>query len=456
LRYLEHGEFRLVRESLAEREVLLRMAPHLVRPLRLVLPDGPSARPRWLVHAGLFLYDHLGGRRTLPAASAVDLTTDVAGQPLHGAARRGFAYFDCLTDDARLTVVIARDAALRGAEIMPRTTLVAACRDGGLWQAKLSDVTGGTLNVAAQTLVNAAGPWVLDVATRAGLAARPRLRLLKGSHIVVPKLYDGEHAYLLQNDDRRIVFVIPFERDYSLIGTTELPFSGDPAAAQIEPAEIGYLCRAVGRWFRDPPTPADVVWSFAGVRPLYDDRAGTAAAVTRDYVFDLDTAGPPALSIFGGKLTTHRRLAEHALAKLAPHLPDMGAPWTAGSILPGGKLPPGGQSAIAIRLVANHPTLSPAVAARLAAAYGSEAAEMLAGGVGREIAPGLFEAELRWLVECEWACTADDVLWRRTKLGLRMTPQEMRAVENYLTENRRDAVSGEHGREIATSLRSSQ
>jgi glycerol-3-phosphate dehydrogenase len=252
-----------------------------------------------------------------------------------------------------------------------------------------------------------------------------------------------------KNDDRRIVFVIPFERDYSLIGTTELPFSGDPAAAQIETAEIGYLCRAVGRWFRDRPTPAHVVWRFAGVRPLYDDRAGTAAAVTRDYVFDLDTAGPPALSIFGGKLTTHRRLAEQALAKLTPYLPAMGAPWTAGSILPGGNLPTGGQSAIAIRLVANHPTLSPAVAARLAAAYGSEAAEMLAGGVGREIAPGLFEAELRWLVEREWACTADDVLWRRTKLGLRMTAAEVSVVATYLARPQMPAVPAEAGTHLS-------
>ena len=434
LRYLEHGEFRLVREGLAEREVLLRMAPHLVQPLRLVLPQGPSSRPRWMLRAGLALYDRLGGARSLPRSAALDLARDPAGAPLREGVRRGFAYFDCRTDDARLTIVTARDAAARGAEIQTRTALVAARRDGGRWRARLRGADGALREVAARILVNAAGPWVSEVMRLAGLSTRAALRLLKGSHIVVPRLHDGDHAYLLQNDDRRIVFVLPFERDYSLIGTTELPFAGDPAAAQVTAEETAYLCRAVARWFRTAPGPSDVVWRYAGVRPLYDDRAKTAAAVTRDYVFDLDVAGPPALAIFGGKLTTHRRLAEQALARLAAFLPQMGPPWTAGSVLPGGEgLPEGGAGALADELARRHPLLGTGAAARLAASYGSDARHIFGrAGLGRDFGHGLSEAELRWLVAREWAQCADDVLWRRTKLGLRLAPAEVAAVANLL------------------------
>jgi len=433
LRYLEHGEFRLVREGLAEREVLLRMAPHLVHPLRFVVPHGEGSRPRWLLRAGLALYDRLGGARSLPRSAALDLARDPAGAPLREGVRRGFAYFDCRTDDARLTVVTARDATARGAEIQTRTALVAARREGGHWRARLRGADGGIREIAARILVNAAGPWVAEVLRAAGLSTRAALRLLKGSHIVVPKLHDGDHAYLLQNDDRRIVFVLPFERDYSLIGTTELPFAGDPAAARITADEIAYLCRAVARWFRAAPGPADVMWSYAGVRPLYEDRAKTAAAVTRDYVFDLDAEGPPALAIFGGKLTTHRRLAEHALARLAPFLPQIGPAWTAGSVLPGGEdLPEGGAGALASELLRRHPILGRDAAARLAASYGSDAWHILGSGdLGRDFGHGLSDAELRWLVEREWAQTTDDVLWRRTKLGLRLTPAEAAAVANF-------------------------
>jgi glycerol-3-phosphate dehydrogenase len=440
LRYLEHGDFRLVRESLAEREILLRMAPYLVRPMRFVLPQGPGSRPRWLVRAGLFLYDRLGGARSLPGARALDLRHDPLGAPLRmpGA---GFVYADCRVDDARLTVTTARDAAERGATILTRTALVSARRDPGGWHATLQTADGATCEVAARVLVNAAGPWVLDVQRLAGLSSAAALRLVKGSHIVVPRLYDGDHAYLLQNDDRRIVFVIPFERDFSLIGTTELPFSGDPAAVEVAEDEVAYLCRAVARWFDAPPRAGDVVWRYAGVRPLYEDRARSASAVTRDYVFDLDTAGAPALSIFGGKLTTHRRLAEHVLARLAPHLPEAGPAWTADSLLPGGAdLPPAGITALADELARDHSAIDTATAERLAQSYGSEARQILGGPPGHDLGHGFSEAELRWLIEREWACTAEDVLWRRSKLGLVMNPDEAQQIAAFLARFKRDAV----------------
>ncbi len=440
LRYLEHGAFRLVREGLAERAILLRMAPHLVRPLRFVLPHGPGSRPRVLVRAGLYLYDRLGGARTLPGTRPIDLRDDPLGAPLRDTVRLGFCYADCCADDARLTIVSARDASARGAEIATRTALVAARREAGIWRAGLRGADGATHTVTARILVNAAGPWVREVLALAGLSARAKLRLVKGSHIVVPRLYVGDHAYLLQNDDRRIVFVIPFERDYSLIGTTELPFSGDPAQAQISRDEIAYLVDAVARWFKVPPGPADVVWSYAGVRPLYEDRARNAASVTRDYVFDLDTAGAPALSVFGGKLTTHRRLAEHALARLTPYLPAAGPPWTASSLLPGSNgLPAGGAAALATELARQHPFLDAATAARLAANYGSDARQILgnagsADALGRDFGQGLSQAELRWLVNREWACSAEDVLWRRSKLGLCATPEQVRELTAYFDQ----------------------
>ena len=430
LRYLEHGEFRLVRESLAERAVLLRVAPHLVRPLRLVLPQGAGSRPRWLLRAGLFLYDRLGGAGILPASQALDLRADPLGAPLLPHVHAGFTYADCLTDDARLTITSARDAVSRGAEIVTRTELAAARREGGRWHATLRRQDGGEREVAARVLVNTAGPWVLDVLARVGLVAKARLRLVKGSHIVVPRLYDGEHAYLLQNDDRRVVFVLPFEGDFSLIGTTELPFTGDPAAARISEAEIAYFCDAVGRWFRTVPRQADIVWSYAGVRPLYDNRARTAAAVTRDYVFEIDAEGSPVLSVFGGKLTTYRRLAEAALARLARYLPPMGPAWTADSVLPGGHQP----SPDLRRL---YPFLENATAARLAESYGTEAPRILGDArspedLGRDFGHGLTEAELRWMIDQEWAQTAEDVLWRRSKLGLRLNPDQVRQVATFL------------------------
>ena len=434
LRYLEHGQFGLVRAGLAEREVLLRIAPHLVRPLTFVLPQGEGSRPSWLIRAGLFLYDRLGGARSLPGSRSARFRGDTLGAPLRDGVDRGFVYSDCRTDDSRLTIANARDAAIRGAEILPRTDLVAARREGTLWRAMLRTEDGERRQIAARILVNAAGPWAVDVLARLGLSARFTLRLVKGSHIVVPRLYEGEHAYLLQNDDRRIVFVIPFEHEFSLIGTTELPFDGDPGGARISEEEVAYLCRAVGRWFRAPPTRADVVWSFAGVRPLYDDRAKNASAVTRDYAFDIDTAGAPALSIFGGKLTTYRRLAEHALERLAQYLPEAGPLWTASSILPGGQ---GFDPNATASLRRQYPFLDETTAERLAHSYGSEAHAVFGGSPGRDLGHDLYEAELRWLVVKEWARTAEDVLWRRTKLGLRFSPAEAQALGDYLSRLRR-------------------
>jgi glycerol-3-phosphate dehydrogenase len=333
LRYLEYGAFRLVREALAEREVLLRTAPHLVRPMQFVLPNGPNSRSRWLVRLGLFLYDRLGGARTLPGSSSVDLRGGAFAAPLQDWATSGFVYSDCVVGDARLTVANARDAARHGAEILTHTALLGAHREGGAWHATLAGENATEREVTARILVNAGGPWAVEVRALAGLAGPARLRLDKGSHIVVRRLYEGDHAYLLQNDDRRVVFAIPFERDYTLIGTTESQ-ADSPEAEPVTDAEIAYLCRAVGRWFKHAPAPVDIVWSFSGVRPLYDDGSGSPSETSRDYVFELDESGPPCLSVFGGKITTYRRLAEAALARLAPHLREMGPPWTANAGLP--------------------------------------------------------------------------------------------------------------------------
>jgi glycerol-3-phosphate dehydrogenase len=453
LRYLEHFAFGLVRQSLIEREVLLRGAPHIVRPLRFVLPHDPGLRPRWLIRGGLFLYDHLGARGALPGAGSLRLRGDIMGEPLQQRIGDGFTYSDCRVDDARLVVLVARDAAQRGAAIMPRTRVVRADRDGGSWRVQVCRDGGGAGEVSARVLVNAAGPWVADISRLAGIRSRAAMRLVKGSHIVVPRLYAGEQAYLLQNEDRRVVFVIPFEDDFSLIGTTELPFAGDAAEARISPAEIDYLCRAVARWFRRPPEPSDIVWSYSGVRPLFEDGAASAAAVKRDHVLELDTSGgAPALAVFGGKITTHRRLAEQALDRLARYLPAAGAAWTATSPLPGGHgMPVGGPAALARQLRSEHPFLDAAVALRYARAYGTDAYAMLRGAgsaaaLGRDFGYGLNEREIAWLVKEEWARTPEDILWRRSKLGLRLGPAAAQDLASYLEAAaplRRGAHAGE-------------
>jgi len=445
LRYLEHYEFRLVREALQEREVLLDAAPHLIRPLSFVLPHDAHLRPAWMIRAGLFLYDHLARRKTLAGSRGIDFTHDPAGRPLKPQFTRGFSYSDCWVDDARLVVLLAVDAKERGAEILTRTPCAAARRDGDAWSVTLG--TGGARRtVRARALVNAGGPWVGQVLKRTlGRNDAPQPRLVKGSHIVVPRLYDGEHAYILQNRDRRIVFVIPYEGRFSLIGTTDVPFSGDPAGVGISPGEKQYLCDAVGAWFRHPPKPADAVWDFAGVRPLFDDASDDPSAVTRDYVLALEDEAnlAPLISVYGGKITTFRRLAEQALEKLAPHFPGMKPAWTARAALPGGDL--GGKSFEAFRadFAARYPFLPASLALRLARAYGSRAERVLGGaraldGLGRDLGAGLHEREAEFLLDVEFARTADDILWRRTKLGLH-APGAAAAIADWLQARGRAA-----------------
>ena len=425
LRYLEHYEFRLVREALQERERLLTLAPHIVWPLDFVLPHQGGLRPAWLVRLGLFMYDHLARRRRLPPTRSVRLGRDPMGAPLKPGFDRGFVYADCWVEDSRLVVLNARDAADRGADIRTHTRLAAAAREDGLWRCDLAGPGGGQETVRARAVVNAAGPWVGDVLRRAlGQNNAKQARLVKGSHIIVPRLHDGDWAYILQNTDRRIVFVIPYEGEYSLVGTTDIPFEGDPAHVAISPAETDYLCAIVNRYFRKQVGPSDVVRSYSGVRPLYDDAAANASAVTRDYVLDMEApeGGGAVLSVFGGKITTYRRLAEHAMEKLSAVLP-CGPAWTGTAPLPGGDMPDADFPRFAAGFAAAHPFLPAALALRLARAYGTNAEAVLGGAgsleaMGRDYGAGLHQCEVDYLVAREWAQTADDILWRRSKLGL--------------------------------------
>jgi glycerol-3-phosphate dehydrogenase len=441
LRYLEHWQLRLVRESLAEREVLLGMAPHIVEPLRFVLPHHTGLRPALLIRLGLLLYDHLGGRRSLPASAAVDLTRTPEGEPLKGGFTRGFEYSDCWVDDARLVVLNAMDAAARGAAIRTRTEVIAARRGSGRWQIELRDVRSGRREtVEARALVNAGGAFVAEViAGRVAARAGPLVRLVKGSHIVVPRLFDHAKAYIFQNQDRRIVFAIPYQRDFTLIGTTDVDFSGDPSHVAITEAETGYLCAAANAYFIRQIAPSDVIWSYSGVRALHDDGHASAQDTSRDFVLELDgeSREPPLLSIVGGKLTTYRHVAEEALKRLAPAFPGMGPAWTRGAVLPGGDLGGRSRDALARDLAAAYPPLGPAVAERVARAYGTLAREIFAGvrsgeDLGLDFGAGLTEREVRHLVDREWAMTADDVLWRRTKLGLRLTAAQRQRLADWL------------------------
>jgi glycerol-3-phosphate dehydrogenase len=442
LRYLEFYEFRLVREALREREVLWSIAPHVVGPLRFVLPHHAGLRPSWLLRTGLFLYDHLGGRERLPATRTLDLTRDAAGAPLKpGLFTKGFEYSDCWVDDARMVVLNARDAADRGAVIRTRTRVTAATRTEGGWRITLEDaVTGARDEVTARMLVNAAGPWVAEVLTdRLECAARARVRLVQGSHIVVRRLFAHDRAYIFQTADGRVVFAIPYDGDYTLIGTTDRDYHGDPAEVHATDAEIAYLCEAASVYFRMPVRPSDVVWNYSGVRPLYDDGASEARAATRDYVFEVDApAGEaPLLSIFGGKITTYRKLAEDALAKLDIGPGPLGPDWTGHAALPGGDFAIGEKPALEAELAADYPFLAPGHAARLVRAYGTRARRILADAhriedLGRDFGATLTEAEVAYLVEHEWARTAEDILWRRSKLGLRMGAEGAAALSAFL------------------------
>jgi glycerol-3-phosphate dehydrogenase len=432
LRYLEYYEFRLVHEALAEREVLLASAPHIIHPLRFVLPHHAGLRPGWILRAGLFLYDHLGSRQSLPGSRRVDLHANPAGAPLKRAYRRGFEYSDATVDDSRLVALLAMDAAERGARVLTRTRLVEAVRDTGVWRGVLERRDGARETVTARALVNAAGPWVETVSRLTGVATDGRsVKLVKGSHIVVPRMYDGDQAYTLQGGDGRVVFVIPYQGRFTLIGTTDIPYEADPARVEASAEEIDYLCRTVGEYFDAPPGPGDVVWAYSGVRPLFDDGHENASAVTRDYVLDLncDEGAPPLLTIYGGKITTFRRLAEHALEKLREPLAFDRGPWTADAHLPGGDLADGDFDRLRREVADRYPWLPEPTLTRMCKAYGSRVDTVLGGAkawgdLGKDHGAGLTEREVRYLVEHEWAREPDDILWRRTKLGLHMSPAE--------------------------------
>ncbi len=433
LRYLEQYEFRLVREALAEREVILRIAPHLVKPLRFVMPLIKQMRPAWMIRAGLFLYDHIGGRISLPRSTGVKLSGTPWGAGLKPIAR-GFVYSDAWVDDARLVVLNAIAAAELGATILTRTTFTGATRDGDRWLATLDN--GET--IAAKAIVNTAGPWVSRVLGElSGAHEELPPRLVKGSHIIVPRMYDGDHAYILQNDDERIIFAIPYEHDFTLIGTTDKPFEGDPSAPQIDPDEIEYLCASINRYFNTPITAAHLVHSYAGVRPLFDDGEKAASAVTRDYVLKLGTGqAPQVLSAFGGKITTYRRLAEHALEKLKPFLPAMAAAWTGTTPLPGGDLPGSNFSAFLSSVRSQWPFLPPDTAERLARAYGTRIDIVLGDTTAiDDLGAGLSTREVEYLITHEWARTADDILWRRTKIGIHTGRETLVEVEAILTRH---------------------
>jgi D-erythritol 1-phosphate dehydrogenase len=438
LRYLEYYEFRLVREALIEREVLLEAAPHIIWPLRFVLPHSPEQRPAWLIRLGLFLYDHLGGRKRLPPTRSLDLRTDPEGTPIKKQFTRAFEYSDCWVDDSRLVLLNALDAAERGAEILTRTACTGAKREGAHWRVDLEDRRSGrTRTVRARCVVNAAGPWVEQVLGRvAGVNSRRHVRLVKGSHIVIRKFWQGEHAYLLQNTDKRVIFVNPYEGDNALIGTTDIPVEGDPADVRVEEAEIDYLLGVLNRYFEVELSTDDVLARFSGVRPLYDDDAENPSAVTRDYVFDVEPEGPaaeraPLLSVFGGKITTYRKLAEHALDKLQPFFPSMTKPWTATAPLPGGDLEDADFDRFLAGLQRRFPWLPGDLAHHYARLYGSRSERLLEGAtaiadLGLHFGGLLYEREVDYLRRVEWAETADDILERRTKHYLHLTAEERR------------------------------
>ena len=459
LRYLEYFEFHLVREALAERETLLAAMPHISWPMRFVLPYDPAMRfendtptsrllglvmpwmrgrrPAWLIRLGLFLYDNLGGRKILPGTAKLDLATDPAGRALRPGFRLAYEYSDCWVQDSRLVVLNARDAEARGARILTRSRVVAAVRAGDLWQITVEGPEGHAQH-QARALVNAGGPWVEDVIRNVThIRSTEGVRLVRGSHIVVPKLYDHDRCYFFQGSDGRIIFAIPYEDDFTLIGTTDKDHQGSPQEARCSDEERDYLCAFASQYFAKPVTPDQVVWTYSGVRPLYNDGASSATAATREYVLSLDEDGAPLLNVFGGKITTYRRLAEHALEKLGRIFPAQGSPWTAGVALPGGDFPVDGVAALRAKVQAAYPFLTPAHVARLVRTYGTESFALLhdaqtAADLGPDFGATLTGAEVDWLTQHEYARTADDILWRRTKLGLHLDADQRAGLSAYL------------------------
>ena len=446
LRYLEYYKFRLVREALMERETLWKIAPHIIWPLRFVLPYQKGLRPAWLLRLGLFIYDHLGGRKLLPPTRTLNLQKDVAGGPLKPGNKIGFEYSDCWVEDSRLVTLNAVDAAERGARIAPRVELVSAARDGQAWALQLKDTRTGALSkVRARTLVNAAGPWVGDVLSKAlKINTTAPVRHVKGSHIVVDRLYDHDRCYFFQNADNRIFFAIPYEQDFTLIGTTDLDYDGELEHVTASQSEIDYLCSAANEYFKKSISADLVKWSYSGVRPLYDDGVSEAKAATRDYVLDLNAqAGSPALlNIYGGKITTYRKLAESAIAKLSPYLPRPrrgSEGWTARTPLPGGDFQVQAFDAQLRATQSAYSFLDRQLATRLVRAYGTKVPEVLDGArsaedLGLSFGAGLSEAEVRYLMRVEWAMTAEDVVWRRSKLGLKLTAVEIETLDLFMKQ----------------------
>ena len=444
LRYLEYYEFRLVREALIEREVLLKAAPHIIWPMRFVLPHSPQDRPAWLVRLGLFLYDHLGGRKKLPATRRLDLRRDPEGAPLLDRYTDGFEYSDCWVDDARLVVLNALGAAERGAEVLTRTPVVSARREEGAWTVTArNSMTGQTRVFRARCVVNAAGPWVSDVIGRvAGSNSSRNVRLVKGSHIIVPKFWQGANAYLVQNHDKRVIFINPYEGDMALIGTTDIAYDGRAEDVKADESEIDYLLAAVNRYFKEKLRRQDVLHSFSGVRPLFDDGKGNPSAVTRDYVFDLDeTGGAPLLNVFGGKITTFRELAERGMRRLKHVFPRMGGDWTGDAPLPGGEIPNADYETFANGLREAYPWMARDLVHHYGRLYGARAKDVVKDaasldGLGRHHGGLLYEAEVRYLVAKEWARTPDDILLRRTKHHLHLTEAERHAFAGWFEAER--------------------
>lgn len=451
LRYLEQYEFRLVSESLGEREVLLRAAPHIVRPMRFVMPHVPALRPAWMIRAGLFLYDYLARRDTLPGSHGLDLRMPPYNDGLKAGLTKGFIYSDCWVDDARLVIANARAAADLSATILTRTTCLAARREGLRWRVTLQSDGGALREKSCVALINATGPWAKDFINKNITLQTPfGLKLVKGSHIVVPRIYAGEHAFILQNDDRRVVFVYPYQEQYTLIGTTDVEYHGVPGACEASTDEIEYLCRAANRYFSRALTPADVVWGYCGIRPLFDDGEKNVSKVTRDYVLrvDGDAQSAPVLSVFGGKITTYRKLAEHVLEKIAPWFPQMTAPWTEQALLPGGDIGDSGASTLdgfVAQLQIDYPLLPDELIRHLAQRHGSATRAVLGSAItveklGEYFGDNLYAREVNYLMTREWAHNADDILWRRTKAGLRVNSSQKQLLTQHMLRHARLAV----------------
>jgi glycerol-3-phosphate dehydrogenase len=442
LRYLEHYEFKLVRHALMEREVLLNSAPHIIWPLRFVLPHHAGLRPRALIRLGLFLYDHLGGRKILPGTRSVDFRNDVTGKPLKPEFTHGYEYSDCWVEDARLVILYARDAANRGAVIRTRTKVLSARRETNLWSIDI-DSNGHKENIKARVMVNAAGPWVSNVL--AGVVGRnnpDKIRMVKGSHLVVDRLYDHDRCYIFQNADGRICFAIPYEYNYTLIGTTDEDHKGDPGNPEMSVKERDYMLKAVSEYFKNPVTKEQVRWAYSGIRPLYDDGASKAQEATRDYVLKLDhpSGGAPVMSVFGGKITTSRVLGETVVQQLKPFFPKATGDWTASSKLPGGDIDYAQVPTRITELQKVFSFLKPHDVMRLFRAYGTNVETIMkgarfAGDMGQKFGP-LSEREVEYLKANEWAQTSDDILWRRSKLGLHLSKADQDALRTYMGETK--------------------